>query len=125
MAQKKEQWFIIIAASLFLAGAVLVLINALGGIEWALWVGIGFAVASIILYIVVYIARVQFNKKYTPSESEIIAAEQKAVTAPADEAVVAEPVSSPAPAPLPKSKPKTSTKKSTNKSKSKNNKKRK
>ena len=87
MAQKKEQWFMIIAASLFVVGAVFMLVNALGGYEWALWFGIGFAAASAILYIIVQAARVRFKNKYTPTESEIIAAEQKAAAAPEHEVV--------------------------------------
>ena len=65
MAQKKEQWFIIAAASLFVVGAVFMLVNTFGGQEWALWVGIGLAAASVLLYLAVYFARIQFNKKYT------------------------------------------------------------
>ena len=77
MAQKKEQWFIIIAATLFLIGAIFMLVNTFGGFEWALWVGIGFAAASAVLYIIVYFARRRFNKKYAPREKEILAAELK------------------------------------------------
>ena len=71
MAQQKEQWFYITAATLFLIGAVFMLFNTFGGQEWALWVGIGFAVAAAILFAVVQFARMRFNKKYTVSEKEL------------------------------------------------------
>ena len=78
MAQQKEQWFIIAAGALLVIGAIFALANTFGGLEWAFWVAMGFFIAATLLYATVHIARRQFNKKYKPSESEIIAAEQRA-----------------------------------------------
>lgn len=83
MAQKKEECFLIVAASLFLAGAVFMLVNTFGTQEWALWVGLACAVCAVLVYAIVKFARMRFDKKYTARESEIIAKQQKnAETAP-------------------------------------------
>ena len=75
---KREQYFVIIAAALFLIGAVIVLINTFSGNHmWALWVGLGFAIASILLFIMIQVQHLQFNKKYTAKESEIKAVAEK------------------------------------------------
>ena len=71
---KREQYFMIIAAVLFLAGAVFLLINIFGNQTWALWVGLGFAIASTLLYIGIQIQHLQFNRKYRVKESELKAA---------------------------------------------------
>lgn len=65
---KREQYFTVIAAVLFLIGAVFMLVNTFGNQEWAVWVGLGFAVASSLLYLLIQIQRLQFNKKYTAKE---------------------------------------------------------
>jgi len=80
MAQQKEQWFLIAAATLFVIGAFFMVLNTFGGLEWAVWVGTGFAVAAILFYITVHIARKEFNKKYKPTESELQSVEQKQET---------------------------------------------
>jgi hypothetical protein len=74
---KKEQYFMIVAATLFLIGAVFMLVNIFGNQTWALWIGLGFAVASVILYTAIQIQHYQFNKKYTCKNKEIKAAVDK------------------------------------------------
>jgi hypothetical protein len=86
MAYKKEQWLMIIAASLFLAGAVFMLVNTFGGLEWALWTGLGFAAAAMCVYVLIVFINFRFNKKYTMSEREYQEAEQKAASSPAPQA---------------------------------------
>jgi len=65
---KREQYFNVIAAVLFLIGAVFMLVWTFGNQEWAVWVGFGFAGAAALLYILIQIQRLQFNKKYTAKE---------------------------------------------------------
>jgi len=91
MAQQKEQWFILVALSMFLVGAIFMLINTFGGQEWALWVGTGFAVAAGLLYLIVLFFRRQFNKKYSPRESELKDADVKIIET-AEPIVTQEPV---------------------------------
>lgn len=74
---KREQTFIIVAASLALVGAVFMLVNIFGAQEWAFWVGLGFAIASAIIFILIQIQHMQFNKKYTARESELKAKESE------------------------------------------------
>jgi|GEM_PF-2532524 len=81
MAQKKEQWFMIAAASLFLVGAVFVLVNSFGGQEWALWCGLGCAVAAILLYLVVQFAVKRSDRKNTANADETTAAMKSGETA--------------------------------------------
>jgi len=68
---KREQYFTLVAAVLFLIGAVFMLINTFAAQEWALWVGLGFAIASALLYLLIQIQRMQFNKKYTMKEKDV------------------------------------------------------
>jgi len=68
---KREQIFTIVAAVLFLIGAVFMLINTFGTQEWALWTGLVFAVVSATLYALIQIQHYRFKKKYTAKESEI------------------------------------------------------
>ena len=74
---KREQYFTVVAATLFLIGAVFMLINTFGNQEWALWVGLGFAVVSALLYLLIQIQHWQFNKKYTAKDREIKAVTEK------------------------------------------------
>ena len=74
---KREQVFTIIAAVLFLIGAVFMLVNTFGSQGWALWVGLAFALMSALLYILIRIQHYRFIKKYTVKESEIKAATEK------------------------------------------------
>ena len=74
---KREQTFTIIAAVLFLIGAVFMLVNAFGNQEWALWVGLAFAIASALLYVLIRLQHHNFKKKYTAKESEIQAVTEK------------------------------------------------
>lgn len=76
---KREQTFMIVAAVLFLVGAVFMLINTFGNQEWALWVAICFCVASVSLYVAIQIQHLQFNRKYTAKESEIKAVTETSV----------------------------------------------
>jgi len=75
---KKEQYFMIVAAALFLVGAVFMLVNTFGSQEWALWVGLAFAIAAALVYILIQIQHLQFNKKYTVKEKEIKAVTEEA-----------------------------------------------
>jgi len=68
---KREQCFMIVAATLFLIGAIFMLVNTFGNQEWALWVALVFAVSAAVIYILIQIQHIQFNKKYTVKESEI------------------------------------------------------
>jgi len=68
---KREQYFMVVAAVLFLIGAVFMLINVFGVQEWALWVGLGFGVASVLLFALIQIQHLRFNRKYTVKESEL------------------------------------------------------
>ena len=68
---KREQCFMIVAAVLFLVGAVFMLINTFGNQEWALWTGLVFAVASALLYVAIQIQHLQFKKKYTVKKREL------------------------------------------------------
>ena len=65
-----DQWFVIAAAIVFLIGAIFMLINTFGGIEWAFFVGIaaiviasGLMIASHFLF--------KNNQKKVESSSEI------------------------------------------------------
>lgn len=71
---KREQYFVVVAAALFLVGAVFMLINTFGHQEWALWVALGFCIVSVLLYVAIQVQRLQFNKKYTVKEKELKAA---------------------------------------------------
>ena len=73
----------ILAASLFLVGAVFMLINTFADQTWALWVALCFCVASVALYGAIKIQHFRFNKKYTAKESEIKAIVEGAETVPA------------------------------------------
>jgi len=74
---KREQTFTVVAAVLFLVGAVFMLINTFGNQLWALWVGLAFAVASVALYALIRIQHYQFKKRYSAKEGEIKAAVEK------------------------------------------------
>ena len=74
---KREQCFVIVAAALVFVGAIFMLIQALGGYMWALWIGFGFAIAGALLYIAIQIQHIQFKRKYTAKTSEIKAATEK------------------------------------------------
>ena len=74
---KREEYFTVVAAILFLIGAVFMLINTFGNQEWALWVGLGFAITSAMLYLLIQLQHLQFNKKYTAKEPEVKAAAEK------------------------------------------------
>ena len=71
---KREQYFVIVAATLFLAGAVFALVHAFGNQDWALWVALCLCIASILLYTAIQVQHLQFNKKYTIKEKELKAA---------------------------------------------------
>ena len=82
MSYGKEKWFMLVAASLFLVGAVLLLVNTFAGEDWARWAGLGFACLATIVYLIVVLDKRRWAKKYTISENEIVAiAEQKAFSA--------------------------------------------
>jgi len=68
---KREQTFMIVAAVLFLVGAIFMLINTFGNQGWALWVAFVFCIASVSLWATIKIQQLRFNKKYTAKESEI------------------------------------------------------
>jgi len=74
---KREQTFTIIAAVLFVVGAVFMFIYIFGTQMWALWVGLAFAIVSTALYVLIQIQHYRFKKKYTAKESEIKAVAEK------------------------------------------------
>jgi len=74
---KREQTFTVLAAVLFLIGAVFMLINTFGNQLWALWVGLAFAVASGLIYLLIRIQHYQFKKRYSAKDSEIKAVAEK------------------------------------------------
>ena len=47
----KQQILTVTAASLFLVGAIFMLVNTFAGATWSFWVGLGFAIAAVGVYI--------------------------------------------------------------------------
>jgi len=77
---KREQIFTIIAAALFLAGAVFMLIDIFNGPpdpSWAFWVGLVLAIASVLLFVLIQIQHIRFKRKYTANENELKALAEK------------------------------------------------
>jgi membrane protein YdbS with pleckstrin-like domain len=68
---KSERIFTIVAAALFLVGAVFMLINIFAAQEWAFGVGLVLAITSAVLYILIQIQHIRFKRKYTANESEL------------------------------------------------------
>jgi len=67
MKPSKQQIYTVIAAILFLIGAVFMLVSTFGAVSWAFYVGLGFAAAAIVIYIL-YI--VETKKKPKPFEEK-------------------------------------------------------
>jgi len=53
MKYTKQQIYTVVAAGLFLVGAVFMLINTFSDNLWAFWVGLGFAVAALVFYLLI------------------------------------------------------------------------
>jgi len=66
-----DQWIIIIAAGLFMVGAVLMIVNVFGAQTWALWSGFAFAIIASALVIWGWLAhnrKQKSNTQQTPTE---------------------------------------------------------
>ena len=63
MKCSKSQIYILVAAGLFIIGAVFMLINTFANIAWALWTGLGVAIAATVFYILVVIENRKETKK--------------------------------------------------------------
>ena len=69
-----DQWVIIIATGLFLAGAVLMIINVFAAQAWALWSGFALAIVASALVIWAWVMHnnKQKNKHLNPPNNDII-----------------------------------------------------
>jgi len=68
---KREQVFTIIAAVLFLIGAVFMLLATFSDNQWAVWTGLAFAVVAATLYVLLVLEnRKIFSKKMTYPDTE-------------------------------------------------------
>jgi uncharacterized membrane protein len=80
MSYNKEQWVTIVAASLFLIGAVFALFNVFGGASWALWVALVYIMAAIVAYLIVLLGKHIWRQKFTISSRELNQATERQST---------------------------------------------